>query len=133
MVDERNEHICHSLEAAEEANSKLRHINEESEALLNEARLRQNEILKKATNDGTRIVEEAKEHAAIETERRMEDALRQIEVERRKAIDGIRREVARISVDIAEKILRRELDHSESQQALVNKLLEEVETDIGMN
>ncbi|MDR0757781.1 MAG: F0F1 ATP synthase subunit B [Tannerella sp.] len=133
MVDERKEYIRRSLDNADEANRQLENIRQQSEAILKEAQNRRYEILKKATDDGNRIVREAKEQAAAETKKQLSEAVGRIEVEKQKALVDIRRQAALLSVDIAEKILHKELERSESQQALVEKLLEEVESETAKN
>lgn len=127
MVDERNEYIRRSLDAADKANQQLHDIRKQSDAILNAARSRQNEILKKATDDGNRIVLEAKEQAATETRKQLAEAVNRIEAEKQKALLDIRRQVALLSVDVAEKILRKELERNETQQAFIAQLLDEVE------
>lgn len=127
MVDERHEYIRRSLDAADEANKALENIKQESEAILNEARANQSQLIKKALREGDDIIQQAKEKASAEADKQLVEATRQIEAQKQKAISEIRSQVAMLSVDIAEKILRRELDHSETQQTLISKLLDEVE------
>jgi len=133
MVDERHDYIRQSLDAADEANKRLENIKQASEAILNEARSRQSEILKKAMAESDSIVRKAKENALSEGKKQLEEAKNQIEVEKQRAIDNIRSQVAMLSVDIAEKVLRNELAKPESQQALISKLLDEVESEAGKN
>jgi F-type H+-transporting ATPase subunit b len=133
MVDERNDYIRRSLDAADEANKRLQEIQQQSEAILNEARSARQDILKKASDDGKRIISEAKEQAADESRKQLADAVARIETEKQKALTDIRREAALLSVNIAEKILHRELSNAGSQQSLVERLLEEVETEAAKN
>lgn len=128
MVDERRDYIQKSLDAADEANKKLENIKQESEAILNEARANQSMLIKKAMKDGEEIIQQAKEKASIEAGKQLTEATQQIEAQKQKALHEIRSQVAMLSVDIAEKILRHELDHPETQQALISKLLDEAET-----
>lgn len=133
MVDERHDYIRQSLDAADEANKKLENIRQESESILNEARVRQSEIIKKAMTESDEIAKKAKENALLEGKKQLAEAMRQIEVEKQKAINDIRSQVAMLSVDIAEKVLRNELNQPESQLALISKLLDEVESEAGKN
>ncbi|MDR0348859.1 MAG: F0F1 ATP synthase subunit B [Tannerella sp.] len=133
MVDERHDYICRSLEAADEANKKLEHIKQESESILNEARTRQAEIINKALVQSNEMIRKAKENALLEGKRQSVEAMRQLETEKQKAMNEIRSQVALLSVDIAEKVLRRELNQPESQQALIAKLLDEIESEAGNN
>ena len=133
MVDERHDYIRQSLDAADEANKKLENIKQESASILNEARARQSEIIKKAMTESDEIARKAKENAVLEGKKQLAEAMRQIEVEKQKAINDIRSQVAILSVDIAEKVLRSELHQPESQRALISKLLDEVESGAGKN
>jgi F-type H+-transporting ATPase subunit b len=128
MVDERHEYIRRSLEAADQANQRIEGIRQESEALLNEARARQGEILRQAVADGNQIVREARERASAETETQLTEAKRQIEAQKQKALNDLRTQAAMLSVDIAEKILRRELSRPENRQDFFTRLLDEVES-----
>jgi F-type H+-transporting ATPase subunit b len=133
MVNERNEYIRHSLHAADEANIRLEEIGRQSATILKEAQNRQYEILKKATDDAAAIVHEAKEQAAAETKKQLAEAIVRMEAERQKALIDIRRQAALLSVGIAEKILHKELERTGSQQALIEKLLEEMESETARN
>jgi F-type H+-transporting ATPase subunit b len=136
MVDERHEYIHRSLEAADEANQRIETVRQESEALLNEAQVRRSEILQRAIADGNQIVREARERATAETEVQLAEARRQLEVQKQKAMNELRSQAAMLSVDIAEKILRRELSRPENRQDFCSKLLDEIEIEsdsIGKN
>ena len=72
------------------------------------------------------IVSEAKEQARIEGNRLLEEAKKQILAEKEDAIRDIRRQVAVLSVDIAEKVLRKNLDDESKQTDMIERLLDEV-------
>lgn len=127
MVDKRRKYISESITNADEANSRLAGIKQESETIINEARTRQNELIKQATEEGNKLVQAAKDKASEEAQKTMADAQKQIETQRQKAISGIRIQIADLSVGIAEKILRKKLESPESQDELINRLLDEVE------
>ena len=129
QVDERREYIRQSLDAADEANRKLAAIKDETDAMLSAARVRQTELMKEAAAEGEKIVQAAKDRAAAEARKLMDEAGQRIDAQRLKAADDLRREAARLSVDMAEKIIRRQLGNADSQEALVSRLLDEVERD----
>ena len=106
MVDERKQYIDDSLRKAHEANEKLANIQKEGESILQEARERQAQILKEATATRDAIVEKAQEKAREEGARLLSEAKAEIESEKQAAISDIRRQVATLSVEIAEKVLR---------------------------
>lgn len=131
MVDDRRTYVQQSLATADEANRKLEGVKQESESIIGAAHSRQSEIIKQATNEGNQLVQSAKTQAQIEAQRKIEDAERQIEAQKQRALGEIRGEVAALSITIAEKILRKQLDNPESQDAFIDRLLDEVEKEGG--
>jgi F-type H+-transporting ATPase subunit b len=127
MVGERRDYIGRSLKAAEEATHKLENVKQESLAILDDARLRQTEIVKKAIADGEQILRDAQQKAAAETEKQLEAARKSIELQKEKALSEISAHVAALSVDIAEKILRRQLEDKKKQEDFAFQMFEEAE------
>lgn len=126
MVEERKNFIDESLKSAREANEKLANIKVESEAILNEARKQQATILKEAMATRDQIVSEAREKAQTEGQKLLEEAKAQISVEKENALRDIRSTVAELSVQIAEKVVRRELNTDGEQEKLIQRMLDEV-------
>lgn len=125
MVEDRNAYIEKSLDAAKEANKQLAHIKEQSEAILASAREEQVKILKDAESTRTRIINESKELARAEGLKELEELRRQMKLEKEGAIKDIRRQVADLSVDIAEKIIRNNLNSNTEQMAMIDRLIDE--------
>ena len=123
MVEKRNDHIAGSLRAAEEAQKKLAGLAEEQAALIEKTRLEQGRLIKEASETRDAIVAQAKEQASREAAAMIEHAKTEIAAERESAIRDIRSQVASISVEVAEKIVRKDL--GESQQALLDRLVDE--------
>ena len=128
MVKERQAFINDSLRKAHEANERLANIQKEGESILQEAREKQAQILKEAAETREAIVEQAQEKARQEGARLLEDALVAIEQEKKAAIADIRKQVATLSVEIAEKVLRANLKDDASQMALIDRMLDDVST-----
>lgn len=126
MVEERKEYIDHSLEVAKEANRQLAAIKTESETILAKAREEQTRILNEAVATRDRIIKEAKEQAQTEGQKQLSEVKKQIEAEKNEAIRDIRRQVASLSVDIAEKVLRKNLDGKREQMDMIDRLLDEI-------
>lgn len=126
MVEERKAYIDESLRKAHEANEKLQNIQAEGEKILQEARERQAQILKEAAATRESIVGQAQDKAREEGARIISEARAQIEAEKQSAIREIRTQVATLSVQIAEKILRQNLQGDAQQMQYVDKLLDEV-------
>lgn len=126
MVNSRKEFIDDSLRKAHEANERLANIQKEGEAMLQNAREKQAQILKDAAETRDEIVVKAQEKATNEGSRLLNEAKAEIEVEKQNAIRDIRTQVAEISVQVAEKIVREKLSSNESQMELINKLLNDI-------
>lgn len=126
MVDERKQYIDDSLRKAHEANEKLANIQKEGESILQEARERQAQILTEATATRDAIVEKAQEKAREEGARLLSEAKAEIESEKQAAISDIRRQVATLSVEIAEKVLREKLSTDKAQMDLIDRMLDDV-------
>ena len=130
MVEERKAYIDDSLKKAHEANEKLANIQQEGENLLKEARERQQQILSEAAQTHDAIVEQAQSKAREESSRIITEAKAQIEAEKQNAIADIRKQVAELSVQVAEKVLRKELSTDAAQMKYVDKLLDEVSSNV---
>lgn len=126
MVEERKKYIDQSLEAAREANEQLAHVRQETERMLAEAREEQTRILKEASQTRDRVIKEARVRAQVEAQKALEETRLQIVAEKESALNDIRRQVAVLSVDVAEKILRKDLQSEPEQLELVNRLIDEM-------
>ena len=131
MVNERKEYIDESLAKAEEANLRLANIQKQGEDLLMEAREKQAQILREASETRDTIVGQAQEKARDESARILSEAKAEIESQKQAAIRDIRSQVAELSVQIAEKILHKELATSAEQTQFINSLLDEVASSNG--
>ena len=126
MVKERQAFIDESLKKAHEANERLANIQKEGESILQEAREKQAQILKEAAETRDAIVEQAQTKARNEGARLLDEAKAAIEQEKKAAIADIRQQVAALSVEIAEKVLRQNLKDDKSQMDLIDRMLDDV-------
>jgi len=129
MVNDRKDFIDGSLKKAHEANEKLANIQKEGESILQEAREKQAAILKEAAETRDAIVEKAQDKAREEGARLISEAKAQIETEKQNAIRDIRTQVAELSVQVAEKVLKEKLSSDKEQMDMINRLLDEVASD----
>ena len=127
MVEKRSNHIADSLQAAKEAHEELARLAEEQKQMVARTRLEQGQILKDAAHTRDAIIAKAKEDASHEAAKIIEHAKMEIEAEREYALRNLRNQVAMLSVEVAEKIMRMKLEESPDQIALVDRLVEEVE------
>jgi F-type H+-transporting ATPase subunit b len=126
MVKERQAFIDESLKKAHEANERLANIQKEGESILQEAREKQAQILKEAAQTRDAIVEQAQTKARSEGARLLDEAKAAIEQEKKAAIADIRQQVATLSVQIAEKVLKQNLKDDKAQMDLIDRMLNDV-------
>ena len=119
-VQKRSDHIAESLKAADEAEARLAGMAEEHARMLEETRLEQSRILKEASEARASIIAQAREEAQQEAAKVLEHAKVEIAAERESAI-----QVAMISVEVAEKIVRKDLEGDGGQQALIDRMVDE--------
>ncbi|GHT14125.1 ATP synthase subunit b [Bacteroidia bacterium] len=129
MVGERQTYIRQSLADAVEARRQLEEVKQTAEQMLADVRKQQADIVKKALADGEIIVKNAQQKAIEETQRQLEKAKRDIDLQRDKALGEINAQVALLSVDIAEKILRRQLADKSQQENFILQMLDEAATE----
>ena len=114
------------MNAAEEAKKEMANLTASNERLLNEAREERDALMKEAREMKAEIVAKAKEEAQGEGEKMIANAKATIEMERKSAIADLKNQVAALSIDIAEKVVKGTLTGDDKQKALVNELVEEV-------
>ena len=129
MVEERKKFIDKSLKDAHEAAERLANIQQESEAMVQKAREEQAQIIKDASTTRDAIIAEAQNKAKAEATRIIDEAHMHIENEKQAAIRDIRAQVAQLSVQIAEKVVRTNLQSDAQQMQLIDRMLDEVQAD----
>ena len=122
-VEKRNAHIAESIQAAEEANNALAGIEQKKQETLAATQAEQIRIMKESQDLKSQVIEEAKVQARQEAEKIVAEARLKIEKEQAEAMAQIKNEVIALSVDIAEKLLQRELSDKQSQNAYIEQLL----------
>ena len=122
-VEKRNAHIAESLLAAEEANNALAGIEQKKQETLAATQAEQIRIMKESQDLKAQVIEEAKVQARQEAEKIVAEARLKIEKEQAEAMAQIKNEVIALSVDIAEKLLQRELSDKQSQNDYIEQLL----------
>jgi len=126
MLYEREESIDEALRAADKAREEMEKLQANNERILNEARAEQEKIFREAQEIKEKIVSEAREQAIKEKEKIINDARVSVEAEKNAAIREIRNVAAELSVQIAEKLLVRELSSELRQKELVEKLMKDI-------
>ena len=122
-VEQRNAQISDSLLAAEEANNALAGIEQKRQETMAAAQAEQIKMMKESQELKTQLIEEAKAQARQEAEKIVADTRLKIEKEQAEAMAEIKNEVIALSIEMAEKLLRRELDDKQSQADYIEQLL----------
>jgi F-type H+-transporting ATPase subunit b len=124
-VEEREEGIKSALDAADNAKNEMEALNADNERILLEAKAERDAILKEAREIKDGIIAEAKAQATVEADKVMSSAREQINNEKIAAITELKNQVADLSIDIAEKILKSELKDNTKQKEIVKNALKE--------
>ena len=126
-VEERENTIKDSLEAAEKAKADMEAVQADNKRILKEARAERDALLTEAKKTSIQIVNDAKEAAQAEADKIAAAAHEAIQQEKNAAINDIKAQVAGLSVDIAQKVLQGELADQKKQEQLVEKLVNDIE------
>lgn len=124
-LSEREEGIQGALDAADKAKREMENLQADNQRLLQEARLERDTMFKEAREIKTKMIEDAKGEAQEQANSMIKQAQEAIESEKRNAMAELKNQVAVLSVDIAEKVIREELSNKSKQLELVDKMLGE--------
>lgn len=122
----REESIQDALDSAERAKEEMAQLKADNEKLLDEARQQRDTILQDAREVANGIREEAKADASKQTDKMIADARAAIEVEKQAAMAEVRTLVAELSLQVAEKLLKRKLDDESAQKELISDFIKDV-------
>lgn len=124
-LDEREQEIQGALDLAKKTKEEMAQLKSDNERLIVEANAARDRILKEAKEAADRLIESAKEKATAEGNRMIENAREVIENEQAAAVSQMKKEIATLSIEIAEQVLRRELSDKAAQENLVADLLKD--------
>jgi len=125
-VNEREEGIQNALDEAENARKEMQNLTADNERILKEARAERDILLKEAREMKEGIISEAKTEAQAQANKVIEQAQATIQAEKQAAITDLKNQVAELSVQIAETVVRGELSDKSKQEKLVEEMLKEV-------
>tara|TARA_R110002020_G_scaffold353987_1_gene566794 strand:- start:350 stop:844 length:495 start_codon:yes stop_codon:yes gene_type:complete len=125
-IEERETSINNALKAAETARNEMANLKAENEKLLADARLERDTILKKAQDASVKMIEEAKTEAVKTGAQMIENAKAVIETEKKAALADVKTQVAALSLEVTEKLLRKNLSDDKSQKDLVDGFIKEL-------
>jgi len=124
-VNEREEGIKNALAEADKAREEMQNINADNERILKEARTERDGMLKEAREIKNNLIEEAKEEAKTQANKLIEQAKTSIQSEKLAAIADLKNQVAELSMNIAEKVVKDELSNKDKQLKLVEQMLKD--------
>lgn len=124
-VNNREEGIKDALDAAEKAKLEMENLQADNEKLLKEARAERENMLKEARDIKNKMIEDAKGEAQAQANKLIEQAQAAIESEKKAAMAELKGQVAGLSIEIAEKVVRDELSNKDKQLKLVESMLGE--------
>jgi F-type H+-transporting ATPase subunit b len=125
-LKERETTIADSLATAERVKAEMAQLKSENEALLAKAREERAQLLKEARDTKDRIINEAKEQAKIEANKIVIDAQAAIQQQKMAALTDVKNQVGTLVIEVAEKVLRRELGNKSEQESYIKQLAHEV-------
>jgi F-type H+-transporting ATPase subunit b len=124
-VNERETSIKDALASAEAARSEMEVLQSDNQRILKEARAEKEAMLKEAQSTRAELINTAKEEAQQEADKILTQAQEAIQNEKRAAISELKEQVGSIAMDIAEKVLQKELESKDKQVELIAQLLQD--------
>ncbi|MCK5537365.1 MAG: F0F1 ATP synthase subunit B [Bacteroidales bacterium] len=125
-VKDREEGILNALESAKNARKEMQNLTADNERILKEARNDREELLKEARSMREQMIEAAKGEAQVEADTLITKAKESIETEKQAAIADLKKQVADLSIGIAEKLVKEELASKDKQVKLIETMLKDV-------
>lgn len=125
-VGDREDSIRQALAEAENARKEMQNLQADNERILKEARAEREAMLKDARDMKNKIVSDAKEQAQVEADKMIQQAQATIESEKKAAVTDIKNQVANLSVEIAEKVIKEQLANKDKQLKLVENMLGDI-------
>ena len=125
-VNEREDSIKDALNSAEEAKRAMAELKSSNEALLNEARIERDTMLKEARTVKEKMIADAKSKASEDAEKIITAAKESIQHEKMAALTELKNQVAVLSIEIAEKILKDELSSADKQKAIIDNVVKDI-------
>ncbi|HNP17344.1 MAG TPA: F0F1 ATP synthase subunit B [Fulvivirga sp.] len=122
----REDSIQDALDSAENAKLEMTKLHSDNQKLLEEARVERDAILKQARHVSDVLMEEAKAEASKQTEKMITDARLAINIEKKAAMAEVKTQVAALSLQITEKLLRKNLESDKAQKSLIEEFVKDI-------
>lgn len=125
-LSERETGIAESIAAADRLKKEMAQMQSENEALMAQAREERSQILKEARTEQERIINKAKDDTKAIADKMLADARLQIEQQKMAALTEVKNQIGNLAVEVAEKVLRKELDGASNQSTYAQQLVSEI-------
>ncbi|MET0463202.1 MAG: F0F1 ATP synthase subunit B [Chitinophagaceae bacterium] len=125
-LNEREKNIADSIASAERVKAEMAQLQSENETLLAKAREERAQLLKEAREMKDRMIAQAKDEAKAEANKIILDAQAAINAQKMAAVIDVKNQVGKLVIEVAEKILRKELAGKEAQEAQIKGLVDEI-------
>ncbi len=125
-LKERERSIQDALDTAERARIEMSRLKSDNENLLKQAREEREKILRDARDVSVRMKEEAEQNAKKSADRIIDDARMAINNEKQAALREVKDVVANLSLDVASKILRKNLSNDQAQKDLTQQYIKDI-------
>jgi len=125
-INDREEGIKNALESAKKAREEIKTLKASNDKVLKEAKIERDNILKEASVLKKSILEEAKTEAKTEAQKIIDNANDSIKNEKEAAVSEIKKQVATLSIEIAEKLIKEKLSDDDKQMEIVKELIKDV-------
>ena len=125
-LDDREKGISDSLETAKKLKAEMAQMKSENESLMQQAREERSKMLKEAKETRDKIVNDAKEQAKAEAAKVIADAHATIQTEKMAALTEVKNQIGNMVIDIAEKVIRKQLDNKSEQEKYIQQMAGEL-------
>ena len=125
-INEREDGIKNALESAEQARKEMASLKSDNEETLKKARAERDSLLKEALEIKQKLIDDAKNEANVEAKKLISQAQETIKSEKNAAVLDLKKQVANLSIDIAEKVLKEKVSNDKEQMNLVNELVKDI-------
>ena len=126
-LNERENSIKESLESAQKAKDEFSKIKADNDKIISDAKKERDSIISDAKKTGREIIEKSKNSAKLESEKIIENAKESIRTEKDLILKDLKSQVVDLSIEIASKILKKELNEKQNQDDYIQKLIDEIE------
>lgn len=125
-IQEREDSIDHALQQAEFAREEMKNLKTNNEQLMHEAKIERDNIIRETIRFKEKLIVEAKEKAAQEADLIIQQTREKLEFEKKAAMVDLKNQIGKLSLEIAEKLLNRELSDKNAQKDYMEQLVREV-------